>query len=156
MAQAGAAASQQGLPINQQLPNPNQPQSTTQTPWSGSAYARRLLRAQQQATASGPSAVGPSIAPQIAGQVGNAQNLPPHLPAPATAPPLPQPHHVPRTGPPNPNAAQVGQPNARVFKLQFDARRIICCSQDPKIVGWDFANGDEQIIECSKFYAAPQ
>ena len=48
------------------------------------------------------------------------------------------------------------QPNARVFKLQFDARRIICCSQDPKIVGWDFANGDEKIVEASRFFKAPQ
>lgn len=54
---------------------------------------------------------------------------------------------------PNP---QIPQPNARVFKLQFDARRIICCSQDPKIVGWDFANGDEKIVECSPFFATPQ
>ena len=53
-------------------------------------------------------------------------------------------------------APAVGQPNARVFKLQFDARRIICCSQDNKIVGWDFADGDEQIIACSKFFADPQ
>ncbi|KAL9001268.1 MAG: hypothetical protein Q9169_000159 [Polycauliona sp. 2 TL-2023] len=51
---------------------------------------------------------------------------------------------------------QIAQPNARVFKLQFDARRIICCSQDPKIVGWDFANGDERIVECSPFFATPQ
>ncbi|KAL8689419.1 MAG: hypothetical protein Q9218_004907 [Villophora microphyllina] len=51
---------------------------------------------------------------------------------------------------------QISQPNARVFKLQFDARRIICCSQDPKIVGWDFANGDERIVECSRFFATPQ
>lgn len=50
----------------------------------------------------------------------------------------------------------LSQPNARVFKLQFDARRIICCSQDPKIVGWDFANGDERIIECSRFFDTPQ
>jgi F-box and WD-40 domain protein 1/11 len=42
--------------------------------------------------------------------------------------------------------------NARVFKLQFDARRIICCSQNPIIVGWDFANGDEAIIEASRFF----
>lgn len=41
----------------------------------------------------------------------------------------------------------------RVFKLQFDARRIICCSQTSTIVGWDFANGDEQIIEASRFFA---
>jgi F-box and WD-40 domain protein 1/11 len=42
---------------------------------------------------------------------------------------------------------------ARVFKLQFDARRIICCSQTCTIIGWDFANGDEQIIEASRFFA---
>ncbi|KAI9770196.1 MAG: hypothetical protein M1839_003262 [Geoglossum umbratile] len=42
--------------------------------------------------------------------------------------------------------------NGRVFKLQFDARMIICCSQDPRIVGWDFANGDEKIIEASRFF----
>lgn len=33
----------------------------------------------------------------------------------------------------------------RVFKLQFDARRIVCCSQNRTIVGWDFANGDEEL-----------
>ncbi|MCJ1391489.1 hypothetical protein MMC18_004353 [Xylographa bjoerkii] len=49
----------------------------------------------------------------------------------------------------------VGHPNARVFKLQFDARRLVCCSQDPKIVGWDFANGDEEISECSRFFGSP-
>lgn len=43
--------------------------------------------------------------------------------------------------------------HARVFKLQFDARRIICCSQTPTIVGWDFANGDKGIIEASRFFA---
>ncbi len=52
-------------------------------------------------------------------------------------------------------AGGAGQPNSRVFKLQFDARRIICCSQDPKIVGWDFANGDGEIMAASKFFAGP-
>ncbi|KAM3416729.1 F-box/WD repeat-containing protein lin-23 [Cercospora zeina] len=33
----------------------------------------------------------------------------------------------------------------RVFKLQFDARRIIACSQNKVIVGWDFANGDKDL-----------
>lgn len=41
----------------------------------------------------------------------------------------------------------------RVFKLQFDARRIICCSQTNLIVGWDFANNDQKIIEASRFFA---
>lgn len=58
--------------------------------------------------------------------------------------------------PTNHQPTLIAQPNARVFKLQFDARRIICCSQDPKIVGWDFANGDESIIKCSRFFASPQ
>lgn len=40
----------------------------------------------------------------------------------------------------------------RVFKLQFDARRIICCSQTPIIVGWDFANNDDKIVEASRFF----
>ena len=87
--------------------------------------------------------------------MSQSQNQPQPQPQPQHAPPPPpvQPAH-PR--PVAPAVAPVGQPNARVFKLQFDARRIICCSQDPKIVGWDFANGDEHIIECSRFFAAPQ
>jgi F-box and WD-40 domain protein 1/11 len=43
--------------------------------------------------------------------------------------------------------------SSRVFKLQFDARRIICCSQDPTIVGWDFANGDKDLIQASQFFS---
>lgn len=155
MVQAGAAASQQGASTHLQPANLNQPPNPTQSPWSNSAYARRLLRAQQQASLPGSSTGGPQNGLQNAGQAGNAPNPAP-APSAAAAPPPLHPHHVPRPGPPNSNAAQVGQPNARVFKLQFDARRIICCSQDPKIVGWDFANGDEQIIECSRFFAAPQ
>ena len=54
---------------------------------------------------------------------------------------------------------QPGQPPqqqlSRVFKLQFDARRIVCCSQDSRIIGWDFSNGDEDIIEASKFFLGP-
>ena len=49
-------------------------------------------------------------------------------------------------------APAVANDFARVFKLQFDARRIICCSSDPKIVGWDFANGDEKLAEASRFF----
>ncbi|KAK3985270.1 putative WD-40 repeat-containing protein [Cladorrhinum sp. PSN332] len=41
---------------------------------------------------------------------------------------------------------------ARVFKLQFDARRIICCSQTSVIVGWDFCNGDPELEEASRFF----
>ena len=154
MMQAGLSTSQQGSSTQQQPPNPNQPPNPSQNPWSSGSHARRLLRSQQQTGIPGPPASGPSTTPQNTGQAGNALNAAPA--APILAPPPPHPHHVARPGPAHANAAQAGQPNARVFKLQFDARRIICCSQDPKIVGWDFANGDEQIIECSKFFAAPQ
>ncbi|KAI1760479.1 WD40 repeat-like protein [Hypoxylon sp. FL1150] len=41
---------------------------------------------------------------------------------------------------------------ARVFKLQFDARRIICCSQTSTIVGWDFCNGDPKLEEAAAFF----
>lgn len=40
----------------------------------------------------------------------------------------------------------------RIFNLQFDARRLIVASQDPSIVGWDFAGGDGDIEEASKFF----
>ena len=44
------------------------------------------------------------------------------------------------------------QPSSRVFKLQFDARKVICASQDPRIVGWDFACGDEDLLEACQFF----
>lgn len=58
-------------------------------------------------------------------------------------------HHAPHplAGPLNNQGT-----NSRVFKLQFDARRIICCSQDPTIVGWDFAQNDKDIILASQFF----
>lgn len=40
----------------------------------------------------------------------------------------------------------------RVFKLQFDNRRIISCSQNRIIVGWDFAAGDAELAEASRFF----
>jgi F-box and WD-40 domain protein 1/11 len=42
---------------------------------------------------------------------------------------------------------------ARVFKLQFDAQRIICCSQTSTIVVWDFCNGDRELEEAARFFA---
>lgn len=43
-------------------------------------------------------------------------------------------------------------PTSRVFKVQFDSRKIICASVDPRIVGWDFACDDEEIIEACPFF----
>jgi F-box and WD-40 domain protein 1/11 len=57
--------------------------------------------------------------------------------------------------PPHPLAGPLNNQgtNSRVFKLQFDARRIICCSQDPTIVGWDFAHNDKDIMLASQFFS---
>ncbi|KAF8856848.1 WD40 repeat-like protein [Acephala macrosclerotiorum] len=108
--------------------------------------------AQAQSAAGASSASGP------ASQTAATQTVPqttvqgpPPAPTPQTAqvayaPAAPQPNHPP-------HHHHLPTNMARVFKLQFDARRIICCSQTSIIVGWDFANGDEQIIEASRFFA---
>ena len=126
-AEAAASALRNAPPVQPQPTTMSGPQN-----WNNPALARayqQLIQGQQLGAAANPSHVTQANA-RIATrtlQAGQANQ---------TAP--------------------VGQPNARVFKLQFDARRIVCCSQDPKIVGWDFANEDEQIIECSRFFAAPE
>ncbi|KAI6778730.1 F-box and WD-40 domain protein 1/11 [Emericellopsis cladophorae] len=75
-------------------------------------------------------------------------------------------HTVPSNVPtlhanPPANALHPGQPlpfadnaSCRVFKLQFDARKLICCSQASILVGWDFCNGDPELEEASRFFAA--
>ncbi|KAI8964719.1 WD40 repeat-like protein [Daldinia sp. FL1419] len=52
----------------------------------------------------------------------------------------------------HPHIPQADTSPARIFKLQFDARRIICCSQTSTIVGWDFCNGDPELEEASAFF----
>jgi F-box and WD-40 domain protein 1/11 len=59
---------------------------------------------------------------------------------------LPPGHH-------HPHIAAAENSPARVFKLQFDARKIICCSQAPVIVGWDFCNKDPELEEAVRFFA---
>ncbi|KAI2642232.1 WD40 repeat-like protein [Xylaria nigripes] len=54
----------------------------------------------------------------------------------------------------HPHIAPTDASPARIFKLQFDARRIICCSQVSTIVGWDFCNGDAELEEVSRFFRA--
>ncbi|PWW74507.1 WD40 repeat-like protein [Tuber magnatum] len=96
-----------------------------------------------------------TVGPALAGAVAAAQLLPNHHH---------HFHHQPQPPPPPPQtqAQQQQMPPAhpipatsgthRIFKLQFDARWIICCSQDSKIIGWDFAAGDPGIIEASRFF----
>ncbi|KAI1411199.1 WD40 repeat-like protein [Hypoxylon sp. FL1857] len=52
----------------------------------------------------------------------------------------------------HPHIPQADTSPARIFKLQFDARRIICCSQTSVIVGWDFCNGDPELEEVAAFF----
>ncbi|RTE78980.1 hypothetical protein BHE90_006531 [Fusarium euwallaceae] len=77
----------------------------------------------------------PPVQPAIPGQPQTmAQNI------------LPPGHH-------HPHIAAAENSPARVFKLQFDARKIICCSQAPVIVGWDFCNKDPELEEAVRFFA---
>lgn len=87
-------------------------------------------------------------APQATNQ-GETQNPQAQAPTVQGQPPLIQPQAQ------VPSAAPTQQTVSRVFKLQFDARRIVCCSQDSRIVGWDFANGDPDIIEACRFFTGP-
>lgn len=88
----------------------------------------------------------PSIANLLSSTTSTTTAVaPPDTPAAPATLPVPSGNHAP---------AANAQPNmARVFKLQFDARRIICCSQTSTIVGWDFANGDKSLEEASRFFA---
>lgn len=69
---------------------------------------------------------------------------------PATAAPPPPPAPMPAH---HPHIARTEQQAPRVFKLQFDAHKIICCSQTSTIVGWDFCNGDPELEEVVRFFA---
>ncbi|ODA77427.1 hypothetical protein RJ55_07056 [Drechmeria coniospora] len=86
------------------------------------------------AFAPGPASVLAEPAPAPPASTAQGQNIPP-----------PTPHH--------PHIAAAENAPARVFKLQFDARKIVCCSQAPVIVGWDFCNGDAELEETARFFA---
>ncbi|KAF3174583.1 hypothetical protein TWF751_004840 [Orbilia oligospora] len=99
--------------------------------------------------------------------VGAQSNVPAPAPAPA-APlhPLPPQFNIAPIPPPNVHqllpqpwnpqnhglTAPAAQNQNKVFKLQFDARFVWCCSQDMRIVGWDFAANDPDIVEASRFF----
>ncbi|KAJ5564897.1 hypothetical protein N7513_001139 [Penicillium frequentans] len=84
----------------------------------------------------------------------------PQLPAQANTPPQPNPqaiqqlmaHHHHHHHPHPHRPLQPNPPTSRVFKVQFDAHKIICASVDPRIVGWDFCNDDEEIVEACQFF----
>ncbi|KAK8130007.1 hypothetical protein PG999_002387 [Apiospora kogelbergensis] len=103
---------------------------------SGTAqHAGALQQAQQQA-ATGALA-SPTASTQPVTSIAAAMSTAAQAPIPAAQ------HH--------PHIAPADQ-NPRVFKLQFDARRIVCCSQTSTIVGWDFFNGDPELEEACRFF----
>ena len=116
---------------------------------AGSAGAAEPLETPPAATPQPPPAEAAVATPSAAAQAP-AQGQPN-----ASAPP---PHHTGGGGHAHLGVAQGHIPApentpARVFKLQFDARKIICCCQSPIISGWDFCNGDPELEEASRFFA---
>lgn len=91
-----------------------------------------------------PTPVAPAPAPVTAHAA--TVPIPTQAPAPApiagAAPTQRHPHMAPAESMP-----------ARVFKLQFDAHKIVCCTQAHNIVGWDFCNNDPELEEVSRFFA---
>ncbi|KAM7199157.1 F-box/WD repeat-containing protein 1A [Rhypophila sp. PSN 637] len=55
-----------------------------------------------------------------------------------------------------PFSPDIRQANSCVFKLQFDVRQIIACSQSSVILGWDFCNGDPELEEVCRFFEPVQ
>ncbi|KAF3481400.1 sulfur metabolite repression control protein [Arthroderma uncinatum] len=128
---------------------------------SSAETAQRNATSQPQpaaASASSSASIPTSIPPQ---QPVDRVNTPP-LPVPAQVPhgqidPAAQAH-------PNPQDAAAGvapdnhghqlplPPTAGIFKVQFDARNLICASQDSRIIGWDFACGDKKLEEACQFF----
>ncbi|CAL3963425.1 unnamed protein product [Diplocarpon coronariae] len=132
-----AGLSQQAPPLLQS----SQPMSMPSSAWTTGHY---LTPPQPQHTT---STVIPTPQPQQQPPPTQAMPTLHHPPAQLQLQAAPHHHH-------HHHAHHFQQSMARVFKLQFDARRIICCSQTSTIVGWDFAANDEKIVEASRFFAA--
>jgi len=116
-----------------------QPVAAPQVQQQPQFQAQTQAQAVQAAQQAGHAAVANMVNAALTGQ-----NVPP-----PAAPQPPAQHALPMG--PNPTVIPQGndtpaRPEShRIFKLQFDARRIICCSQNATIVGWDFANGEREL-----------
>ncbi|KAL4871638.1 hypothetical protein BDV12DRAFT_17504 [Aspergillus spectabilis] len=131
----------------------------------GNAFAQQAALAAHQTLSTTPqpssSAPTPSNIPPPTQQGASnttTNQQPPNRPnPPPPGPPLAtflaaanyMPHAHPR---PRRPLAPAPTPTSRIFKIQFDARKIICASQDPRIVGWDFACDDEELDEACQFF----
>ncbi|KAI1375990.1 WD40 repeat-like protein [Hypoxylon crocopeplum] len=125
---------------------------------------QRTSPRQLSSTVAGPSnvsAVGHAVTSTGGGPPPSVANVAtPHAqyqaqlaqPQPQPAASQVQPHVQVQQQQQHPHIPQADTSPARIFKLQFDARRIICCSQTSTIVGWDFCNGDSELEEASTFF----
>ena len=169
------AAATAGEPSQSRISHPPVQIPLQQPNATASSSAQAQTQPNPSIPVTDPSGQAPLTSPNASSQLsqqGQADPGPSNPPPPMIPPPPPvlNPSHPvriqgttaiipanaltnPRPPPaPHNGAPPAGQPNARVFKLQFDATRIICCSQDNKIVGWDFANGDDNIRACARFF----
>lgn len=162
---AVAAPAVQQAPVTQNTNQPTDQDTVEDTPTPPATDNNPPISPAPQDD--GNAVAGPSTAPP-ATTAGTAANLPPQPTQPAVAA-APPPMHPPAavvaaaatTMPAQLGAAQqfhhphrnrVPPPTSRVFKVQFDSRKIVCASVDPRIVGWDFACGDEEILEACQFF----
>ncbi|KAL4742562.1 WD40-repeat-containing domain protein [Aspergillus similis] len=112
------------------------------------AHATSTFTANSIGTQQGSSTSNPSSS------AAAQQAEPPHRPTPPPGPPLTNLLAAANyyTHPRARILAQAATPTSRIFKIQFDARKIICASQDPRIVGWDFVGDDEELGEACQFF----
>ncbi|KAJ5935365.1 hypothetical protein N7466_004912 [Penicillium verhagenii] len=121
--------------------------------------ARAPVTDATQSTASTPDGDRQDGAPAATNTAQQGAAVPQlHLPA-QVNPPVVQPQaiqqlmgHHHHHHHPHPRRSPSTPTSARVFKVQFDAHKIICASVDPRIVGWDFSNNDEEILEARPFF----
>ncbi|KAL4882020.1 WD40-repeat-containing domain protein [Aspergillus karnatakaensis] len=158
------------------------PSARPGVPAPGNAFAQQALLTAHQNTASSPqpssapitnnilppppphqqissstSPSGASSTPQEPTPAQISQTPPnrpnPPIPAPPLATLLAAANYMPPThARPRRPLAPAPTPTSRIFKIQFDARKILCASQDPRIVGWDFAGDDEELNEACQFF----
>jgi F-box and WD-40 domain protein 1/11 len=178
----GQAASSRSQPQPQEAtqPLPNTPPTARTTLRSASSLTTSSIEGGENASTPSAAAAAPATpststvstaAPSAAPSAAPVSGGPPAMVTPASQDAQQQNHHQQQqhhqTQQPQPSAApppatlpvhhpHIPQPDTqapRVFKLQFDAHKIICCSQTSTIVGWDFCNGDPELEEAVRFFA---
>ncbi|KKK15384.1 hypothetical protein P175DRAFT_0495665 [Aspergillus ochraceoroseus IBT 24754] len=143
----------------------------------GNAFSQQAAQAAQASSSSSSPSPPANSNPQASSsrltsqqQQGSSGRAAQQGPPSSSNAALPQGQHLPNRPPPNgtavpnlmanyyansrarPNVPPAQPPTSRIFKIQFDARKIICASQDPRIVGWDFVGDDEDLNEACQFF----